>query len=486
MHFFATRVSRLKPLKLLLAAFVIVTAVSTVKAQVRVVNLSVLSLAPAKVRIELASVAGTDWSFRNTYPGVVGLAERIENFQGADNLGRVVPVRKLAAGEFRFRENVTKVRYEVLLTPPSNMGDMSHVSWLNEEYGLLMLGDLLPEVGMGATPNLILNLELPPGWVSGSNRDPIAPERYLVTRPEQAVFAVGPALRTKSIRVGDTQIRIVTSSAWPFSDGAVSKIVAKILEEYTRILRHPLPGTVALLIGPFRGSVGPERWSAETRGQSVVLLLGRQGSSGALLGRLRVVLTHELFHLWVPNTLTLQGDYDWFFEGFTLYQALLTALRLRYITFEDYLATLARVYDSYRTSPERDKLSLLDASARRWTTRSIVYDKGMLVAFIYDLMLRRATEGRATVTDLYQELFRASTAKWQNANDVLISLLNRPNGMNRFSGDYVEGAAEIDLNSVLTPYGLDVETTGSITRLTVRRQINPEQRRLLKSLGYKR
>lgn len=486
MHFFATRVSRFTAVKLfLVTVFAIVPALSTVQAQVKVVDLSVLSLTPAKVRIELAGVAATDWSFRNSYGGVVGLAERVGNFKGVDNLGREVPVRKLAPGEFRFNEKVTKVRYEVLLTPPSKLADMSHVSWLNEESGLFMLGDLLPEVGMGENPILTLNLQLPTHWIGGSAVDPIGPGRYEVTRPQQAVFVVGPSMRTKTLIVGATKIEIISSGAWPVSDKAASKIVSKIIDEYTRILRSPLTVKVALLLLPLPGEVGPERWSAETRSDSVVLLMGRQGSGGSLLGRLRVVLTHELFHLWVPNRLTFQGDYDWFFEGFTLYQALLTALRLRYITFEDYLETLGRVYDSYRSLPERDKLSLIEASARRWTTKSIVYDKGMLVAFIYDLMLRRATHGRASVTDIYQELFRASMANRQNANDVLISILNRPNGMSRFAGEYIEGVTEIDLTSLLAPYGFDVTTAGSITKLTVKREIDSEQRRLLKSLGYR-
>ena len=87
-------------------------------------------------------------------------------------------------------------------------------------------------------------------------------------------------------------------------------------------------------------------------------------------------MSHELFHLWVPNSLQLAGDYDWFFEGFTLYQALRTDLRLGLISFNDYLETIARVYDSYLAASDRDALSLIEASERRWTTSSsLVYEK---------------------------------------------------------------------------------------------------------------
>src|SRR6185295_6358075 len=140
-------------------------------------------------------------------------------------------------------------------------------------------------------------------------------------------------------------------------------------------------------------------------------------------GQLGVIFTHELLHLWVPNSLRLEGDYDWFFEGFTLYTALRTALELKIINFKEYLDTLARVYDSYLSYP--DDLSLIDASERRWTTSSsFVYDKGMLAAFLYDLHLRTQSDGKITLADRYRELFaRRETADHVNANEVIIAVL---------------------------------------------------------------
>ena len=141
---------------------------------------------------------------------------------------------------------------------------------------------------------------------------------------------------------------------------------------------------------PFPGDVGPENWSAETRGNTVVLFVGNKEKGKRVLWRLGIALSHELFHLWVPNSLDLEGDYDWFFEGFTLYQALRTDLRLGLVSFDGYLQTIARLYESYRASPDRDRMSLIEASERRWSSgTSSVYEKGMLVAFMYDLMLER-------------------------------------------------------------------------------------------------
>jgi predicted metalloprotease with PDZ domain len=81
-----------------------------------------------------------------------------------------------------------------------------------------------------------------------------------------------------------------------------------------------------------------------------MLLSGRAPSKVAALSRLSVPLTHELFHLWVPNALALEGDYDWFYEGFTMYQAMRAAGRLNLLTFEDFLNSIGRVFDAYAFS----------------------------------------------------------------------------------------------------------------------------------------
>ena len=485
MHSLTCRVSVLKLLKhLFVALFLVAVAGSTMRAQVSVVRVSVVSLDPARVKVEIEGPGSSEWSFRNTYAAVVGLAERIENLHGRDNLGREVLGRKLAPGEFRFPEAITRISYDVILNPPSKLTDLSHVSWLSKEHGLLMLGDLLPTAGMGVAPTLNLNFELPPRWMSASSRD-FEGQQYVVSRPEQAVFLVGPSLRTKTTRVGISEIKVVTVGDWSFNDNEVSKIVEKIVAEYTRVLRHPPPGKVALLLLPF-SATGPQRWSAETRGRDVVMLMGKGAKSAALQARLKVVLAHEIFHLWIPNTLNLKGDYDWFFEGFTLYQALLTSLRLHYIKFEDYLETLSRVYTSYRSSTERDKLSLVDASERRWTAASsLVYDKGALVALSYDLLLRQRSAGRETLTDIYPEVLQVGSGSG-DANEVLSKLLNRRTGMERFTEKFVAGTAEIDLASFLQPFGLEVATTGLNSRIQVSKNLNKEQRQLLKSLGYKK
>jgi predicted metalloprotease with PDZ domain len=219
-----------------------------------------------------------------------------------------------------------------------------------------------------------------------------------------------------------------------------------------------------------------------------MLLSGRSPSKTAALAQLSVPLSHELFHLWVPNGLpTLEGNYDWFYEGFTMYQAMRAGLRLRLLTFPDYLNAMGRAYDIYRSARDSDKLSLLAASQQRWAgSTMLVYNKGMLAAFLYDLTLRQSSNGKRTLDDAYRELFRRhhAAAPGTDGNAAVIDVLNSQTGMQDFTRRYVESAGTIDLESAIAPFGLRVERGGARTRVTVADSLTRNQRDLLRKFGY--
>jgi predicted metalloprotease with PDZ domain len=487
MRFLIQKIPQITYLPLLLATpgLLIWPTFESVQAQSLQARITIVSLSPARLRVEANGPATNTWSFRNVYGGIIGLGERVDNFQAIGAGGESVAVRQVAPGEFRSSNTAARFSYEVKINEPARIAEMSHVSWLNRERGFLMLGDLLPLAKEAVGTAAVLEFNLPVGWTIASKVDPDNNQKYVVSDTEKSVFFVARALRKKSQRFDSMELVFVTSGQWAFDDSEALRLVGKVIKEYSKVTRYRLKGKPMIMLAPFLFAVGPERWSAETRGSNVVLVLGNNAGREALLGRLAVVLTHELFHLWVPNALSLEGDYDWFFEGFTLYQALLTAMHLRFISFQDYLDTIARVYDSYCSSPDRDKLSLVEAAERRWTTpTSSVYDKGMLVALVYDLMLRRNSGYKASISDIYPRVFRSAGGR-EDANDLITSILNQRAGMEQFSAHYVQKASSIDLPARLEAYGLRLQSLASGTRIFVKPDLQPGQLRLLRSLGYK-
>lgn len=454
-------------------------------------RISVVSLAPARVKIEgERTIATRAWSFLNSYAGVMNLGDRIENLSLMDSSGAIIAVRKLAPGEYTAASLANRFSYEVRLDAPAFERDAAHVSWLTVERGFLMLGDLLPRIVSetgAANSNAVVRFSLPEKWSLASSVEGNTENRFDITSPETGVFFAGAALRKKRQRVGAMEFEFVTSGEWAFSDEEIAGMAVDILKAHTQTFGGIARDRSLLVLAPFPRSAAADHWSAETRGATVTLLSGKSPSKTAALAQLSFPLAHELFHLWVPNGVALDGDYDWFYEGFTLYQALRAGIRLELFTFQDYLNAMGRAFDAYKSLRDRDRLSLLDASKERWTLQpELVYNKGMLVGFLYDLTLRQRSKGKRTLDDVYRELFRLyhSPRSRSDANSAVIAVLNDGGPMKDFTSRHINNAGTIELSSVIAPFGLQVDPGGVRTHISVAASISGAQRDLLRQFGY--
>ena len=448
-----------------------------IAAQASVRSVVTISLTkPDEIRVEAElSTPMRSWSFRNAYAGALGIAERVQDFRASDAV-----VEKAATGEFRADHETRRISYTIKLPKPT-LADVTHFSWILDDRGFLMFADLVPlEIR-----SLSAAFVLPQEWSVESSFPRDANGRYEVAEPEKAVFFIGRALRKSSSTVAGMPLDIVLSGKWPFKESDALEPAVSLMQKYLALTGFRLPGKSTIMIAPLPVNDRKPDWKAETRGSTVVLLVNPHASFKRWAAQFTVIFAHEILHLWVPNSLKLAGDYDWFFEGFTLYTALCTSLELRVIDFKEYLNTLGRVYDSYRSQPD-DDLSLLEESGRRWfTAGQQVYVKGMLVAFLYDLLLRKESGGRKTLLDAYRDLFSRPTAAGADGNEAIISVLGSTPVARNFIRSYVETSKKVELEQILPAYGLSVDSTGKGALLRVSGGVNEDQKRLLRSLGYR-
>jgi hypothetical protein len=437
------------------------------------VTISITKPGEIKIETELSRPLNS-WSFRNAYAGVLGIAERVEEFRAQDAV-----VKKAATGEFRSDLKSSKISYTVKLSEPTAAA-VSHVSWLVGDRGLFMFADLLPIEVESLTAEFVM----PTAWTVESSITREADGLYEVTEPEKAVFFLGRSLGKTSTNVDGMALDIVLSGTLPFKEREALKPATRVFQKYRSLTGFPLSGKSMIMIAPLPVTDGSTKWKAETRGSTLVLLIDPNGGFERWRGQLTVVFTHELLHLWVPNSLLLEGDYDWFFEGFTLYTALRSALELKTIDFKEFLDTLGRVYDTYRSHP--DTLSLIDESERRWASSGTqVYVKGMLVAFLYDLMIRKESGAKTTLADRYRDLFRLNVTDRANGNEAIIELLGSTPALSEFMKSYVGNITKVELERILPAYGLSLDSTGKSSQLRVGRELNENQKRLLQSMGYR-
>lgn len=469
---------------LIVLSLALPAAGAATKAQTLTARLSITSVAPARLHIEGdCAVATKAWSFLNDYAGAARLAERVENLALADAAGVEAAVRSLAPGEYEAARAVTHFRYDLRVDPPAFLTDAAHISWLNTERGILLPADILPL----HTGSAKLSFVVPAGWTVASSETKYRDHEFELADAAHTVFFIGRDLRERRGRVGAMDFSFVTAGAWAFSDEDFSRIVGDTLGEYVKMIGGAPHRRALIILSAFPHPAAGSNWSSETRGATVLLLSGIAPSKTAALAQLSNTLAHELLHLWIPNGLALEGEYDWFYEGFTLYLAMRTGMRQGQLSFQDYLNALGRAFDGYRSARGTVELSLIEASRRRWSgAAAFVYNKGMLVAFLYDLTLMQQTSGKRTIGDVYRELFQRYGGKEarEDGNLAVTRILSSIGGMEGFTARYVEQPLSIDLNSAVAPFGLQTELIGGRTRVTVNESLNHSQRDLLGKLGY--
>jgi predicted metalloprotease with PDZ domain len=434
--------------------------------------------------IEVKDAPASSWSFLDSYAGIVGLGRRIEHFAAFDEKGTELLVTEAAPGQFKSTSPAGRIRYEVSLHPVSRAAEFSHLSWLDKERGVLMALDLLPlkDGVSGAGANRRIHFQLTAPWAVHSNELKVAQDEFSIADVERAVFVVGTNLRISQANAAGVTLNFVTNSEWSFSDAEALQLGQQVLSAHRETFGSVSVKTATLVLFPFPLAVGASRWSAETRGATVTLIMGKLPSKVAALAQLSTPVAHEFFHLWIPNAINLTGNYDWFYEGFTIYQSSQTAVKLGLLTFPEFLNAIARAYDSSKGEPS---LSLVEASNRRFTGGlNFVYDKSQVIAFLYDLRLRSMTRNKRSLADVYRRLIRLRDAAPADGNDAVTKVLTEVNGSGDFVQSFIQNAVSLNLTNELAPFGLNVETGGFRTRISVNEKLSQQQRDLLRELGY--
>jgi len=478
--------SRLGPASLRLSLCVVALAWCSAEVTARSIEaeIKVTSLSPPRVRVEgRSNTPSAAWSFLDSYAGIGGLAARIENFSLADERGQEIAVRRAGAGRYEAERPATSFAYDLRLDAPAGIQAAAHVSWLADDRGVLLPGDLLPLVAGKAR----LRLTLPGGWTVSTVERRATAGHFEVEDAGRSAFVCGRALRERRGRAGGVAYVLALSGQWAFGDAEAAESVAEVLKLHAAAAGTWPSGEALVALLPPPRQAGAAQWAAETRGRTVTLVSGQSPSKLAALAQLDGALAHELFHLWVPNSLRLTGDYAWFYEGFTNYQALLVGMRRGQLGFRDYLNALGRAYDAYKAARGPNEPSLAASGESRWSGGpALVYHKGLLVAFLYDLTLGLRSGGRQSLADAYRDLFRrhSGTATPAEANSAVVAALARTAGDRAFVEKYVLGPVTLVLQDELAAFGLRVEPGGVRTHVAVSDSLTREQRDLLKKFGY--
>ncbi|HVE57876.1 MAG TPA: hypothetical protein VNB22_13675 [Pyrinomonadaceae bacterium] len=425
----------------------------------------------------------TNFSFLKSYTNIENLGARISDVNLFDKNGQKINYKKLGEGEFLAESGFAAWNYKTDLSLPKNTSAMAHVSWLASEQGILMFGDLLPEFA-GKTSARV-TIELPKDWRISSVEKRSGENVFEVNDVEKAIFYIGKNWREKEIVAGSAKINLIISGEWQVSDDEVALAARDIFAFYEKLFGARSFEKTQIFLGKFSREVKVGRWEAETRGANITIFSSEMDFKTQSLQRLHEQLRHEIFHFWLPNGVNLAGNYDWFYEGFALYQSLKLALAANRIRFEDFLDTLARAHSIDTLQSQR--VSLLEASKNRWNgANTQVYARGMLVAFLTDIALLQKSKGKSSLSDVLREIYQKHSfpAPRQDGNTAVLNILQTRAELRPIVEKYIKGTENITWQTDLDAIGIESATENFTTKLKVKANPNGRQKDLLDKLGY--
>jgi hypothetical protein len=427
-------------------------------------------------------------AFLRTANGADDLGNRLSELRLSDSAGKPVSFRKLMDGEYLSDSDFDSWAYKLDLSPPKNRDAAAHVSWFADGKGILMLADLLPQFGSANKTSARITFNEPVRFDNGSPIHTSEKERangFEVSDIEDAIFYVGRGWEGGNSLTDPSSATLIISGSWSFNNAEALAMANEIHQDYAKRFGPNASGPPFIAIAKFPNPTEFGHWQAETRGRNVTIISSDIPFRYQSLQRLHEQLRHELFHLWIPNGVNLTGNYDWFYEGFALYESLKLAVALNRIRFEDFLDTLSRAH-TIDTAQSR-RTSLIQASRDRFSgSNTQVYARGMLVAFLCDIALLEQSKRKRSVEDILRDLVAKHRAPAEpvDANTAVLALLRSNPSVSPVVDKYVTGSEKLDWTTQLAVAGIEDIDAGPLTTLRVREKLNGRQKALLDKLGY--
>jgi predicted metalloprotease with PDZ domain len=136
------------------------------------------------------------------------------------------------------------------------------------------------------------------------------------------------------------------------------------------------------------------------------------------------VIAHELFHYWLGGLLVNDGSSTWFYEGFTVYIALLNSVALGLTSPSRFAERILQFERSVQSagSDSQPRFAAANVNWRAGKNETIAYRKGALLAFLVDVRLRQ--RGKGTVFEIIRTLLHARSATYRlsHLHDAMTTL----------------------------------------------------------------
>src|SRR4030095_2842 len=127
-------------------------------------------------------------------------------------------------------------QYRVDLKPSAQAAAGAHVSWVNEEMGLLMLDDVLPSIGDRPIRVEVKVRPLPQAWNLFTACRVTKEGVYVPTDLHKTSFMICRNWREKESIAKGSRLNVLTDGSWQFSDDDALRLALEVFSSYSKDL----------------------------------------------------------------------------------------------------------------------------------------------------------------------------------------------------------------------------------------------------------
>ena len=335
-------------------------------------------------------------------------ADSIHNLEGCDADGNRLTVEQVQNRQWKVdtRHSASlKLEYQADLSR-THPNDHYH-SIIADKYAYLLGNQIFIYPLDIEDADITVRIEAPQGWRTVASwqkqKDVYHPASF--NKLADSMLASGD-YRIYHFDVDSTKVTLAIRWAQGDYDEMIIELIERLLSANGQFFGMFPASKVTVICNQF--GTGNEQGiglGGSGAGDGVVLALTGRLSEDNLDG-LYHLLSHELLHWWISGSVTDESTY-WFSEGFTDYYTRLMKRRIGLISREQWYDKLYQVWQKVCENPKVRELSLREASLSYFDDRAarrLCYDKGMCLAFILDVKIRRYTKNRRSLDDVMRKM----------------------------------------------------------------------------------
>ena len=229
----------------------------------------------------------------------------------------------------------------------------------------------------------------------------------------ESVAIGGRDLRVSTLRLGDDRLRVASIGHFGFDMSDFARLAEKVIASERAFWGDAHAGPFLITAIPLASAPKQTGFSGTGLGDAFATWIGQDTP----LPDLAWFLAHEYFHSWNPRQLGHTEDATeartyWISEGFTDFFARRLMLRAGLLSPEQFVEEWNEALTRYARSPYRTSPNAVVAD-RFWKderARMMPYQRGALLAAVWDRRLRQRSGGRTSLDDVLQDQRRRAQA----------------------------------------------------------------------------